>query len=94
MYGCSEGMLRSLFEGKTPWGDPIPGGEHTDPALVAISLLSDVQELMSIVAENIVGYGLGQEQDRLELARQLVNRAKFGINEYMRRPRARTEEGR
>lgn len=76
MYGCSESMLRGLFEGKTPRGAPMPGGEHIDPALQAISILSDVQELMSIVSENIVGHELGAEQDRLELARQLVNRAK------------------
>lgn len=80
MFGCSEGMLRAMYEGRTPWGDPLPG---IDPALMVISMLSDVQELMSGVAE---GDSSGQTGERLELARQIVNRAKFGVLEYLRRP--------
>lgn len=100
MYGCSEEMLRALFEGRTPWGEPLLSihDEHIDPALQVVSLLSDVQELMAIVSSNIelalVGNELEREKDRLELARQLVNRAKFGVYEYLRRPRTKTETGR
>lgn len=96
MYGCSEEMLRALFEGRTPWGEPLLSihDEHVDPALQVVSLLSDVQELMSAVAETLPVEAMDNEQQRLELARQLVNRAKFGIYEYLRRPRLKTESGR
>lgn len=96
MYGCSEGMLRAMFEGRTPWGEPLLNDqdERIDPAMQVISILSDVQELMSFVVETLPPEAMDNEHERLELARQLVNRAKFGICEYLRRPRARTEEGR
>lgn len=69
MFGCTEALLRKMYE-QTPVG----------PGMMVMSILSDVQELMFSVAE---GDTSGQTGERLELARQYVNRAKFGVTEYL-----------
>lgn len=71
MFGCSVNQLRHAFE------DPLL---EIEPSMIVISILSDVQELISSVSE---GDTSGHTGERLELARQFINRAKFGVSEYL-----------
>lgn len=73
MFGCTVDELRIAFEGSS---DRIGG-----PAMLVMSILSDSQELIATVAE---GDSSGHTGERLELARQYINRAKYGLMEFLR----------
>jgi hypothetical protein len=72
MFGCSIEALRAAY---------ADSFTMAGPALLVMSILSDVQEIMASVAE---GDSSGATGERLELARQYINRAKFGVTEYLR----------
>lgn len=64
MYGCTEETLeKSINEAQEKW--------MTDPAMYAMSVLSDAQEMI--------------ERGMNEQARQAINRAKYVISEKLRR---------
>ena len=74
MFGCTELVLKSMFE--------TPLSFH-DPRTMVVSILSDVQELLEVVAGSVPpGSDTAQ---RLELARQFTNRAKWGMFEYLQK---------
>lgn len=72
MFGCTVEQLRNMVQ-----SDMYIGG----PSAAVISILSDVQELISLVSEASIG---DADESRLELARQYINQAKFFVMEYLR----------
>lgn len=70
MFGCSMENLKRMFE------TPLFGAR---PSMLVMSILSDVQELLAMIPDD----GTGHTGERLELARQYINRAKWGITEYL-----------
>lgn len=73
MFGCTKADLVEAFD--TALGPK---------ALVCMSMLSDVQELLQSVAGEDVS--LEVLKARLERARQEINRAKYGISEFWLSP--------
>jgi hypothetical protein len=71
MYGCTEAELRESIEGSTTF-------QFSGPAMVAASIMSDCQEMVS--------YG-PHDSDRLanimETQRQMLNQAKFVLFTYV-----------
>lgn len=66
MYGCYEDELRANIESSVTF-------KFTGAAMVAASMMSDAQELLSMS---------GSEGTREEV-RQMLNRAKFALFEYV-----------
>lgn len=58
--------------------DPSKAWMH-DPQMIACSLLSDAQELMAMVSENLPKV----YHPRLDQARQYINRAKYIIGQFL-----------
>jgi len=69
MYGCTERDLRESIEGSIAF-------KFSGPAMVAASMLSDAQEMIS------TEYGKVTD-NRAEEARQTINRAKWVIFTYV-----------
>jgi hypothetical protein len=66
MYGCTEAELRANIESSITF-------KFTGAAMVAASMMSDAQELLSMS---------GSEATR-EQVRQMLNQAKFALFEYV-----------
>lgn len=74
MFGCSLEELKSAFD---------DGLLSKNKAMLVMSMLSDAQECMSLALSEIdAGQGV-RAKSRLEQSRQILNRAKFGVSEYL-----------
>ncbi len=67
MYGCSEAALRECIENSITF-------KFSGPAMVAASLMSDAQEVLSFS---------GQNENSRDHARQLINQAKWVLFTYV-----------
>jgi hypothetical protein len=71
MYGCTEAHLRESIESSITF-------KFTGPAMVAMSMLSDAQEMVSYGP-----YDSDTLANIMEDQRQLINRAKFILCTYI-----------
>ena len=67
MYGCTEAQMREAVESSSTF-------KFSGPAMVVASMMSDAQELMAYEQPDF---------NTIEDQRQLLNRAKFVLFEYI-----------
>ena len=67
MYGCTEAQMREAVESSSTF-------RFSGPAMVVASMMSDAQEMMSYEQPDF---------NTIEDQRQLLNRAKFVLFEYI-----------
>ena len=67
MYGCTEAQMREAVESSSTF-------KFSGPAMVVASMMSDAQEMMAYEQPNF---------NTIEDQRQLLNRAKFVLFEYI-----------
>jgi hypothetical protein len=67
MYGCTESQMREAVESS-------PNFKFSGPAMVVASMMSDAQEMMAYEQPDF---------NTIEDQRQLLNRAKFVLFEYI-----------
>ena len=67
MYGCTEAQIREAVESSSTF-------KFSGPAMVVASMMSDAQELMAYEQPDF---------NTIEAQRQLLNRAKFVLFEYI-----------
>lgn len=84
VYGCTKEQLDDMF--KRPF-DAIPD------FMPAMSMLSDVQEMMNIVSEKLESKGDTSSCQLLDDARQTINRVKYWMTSGMRKQRPEQTPG-
>jgi hypothetical protein len=67
MYGCTEAQMREAVESSSTF-------KFSGPAMVVASMMSDAQEMMAYEQPSFA---------TIEAQRQLLNRAKFVLFEYI-----------